>query len=175
MNACLKARETLKTGLTAGAPADSDLPEGWTTYLAGNWKRPCFGKEVDRGEEIPKKLRSAGSGGCFGCFPDCVTAAAYGRVHAAARIQRLNDTDWSLGQRAADGNAEKSKLFSNLIAVLESLGICPTAAAFIGLHEIAEMFRTCTGFGGTDEELLQIGERIRNLEVAFNRKIGFPE
>lgn len=171
LNACLQARDTVK----AGVRADSGLTDGWRTYLEGNWKRPCFGKEVDLGEEIPEKLHSAGSGGCFGCLQDCVTAAAYGRAHFAARIQNLNDTDWSLGQRAADGDAEKSKVFPNLMAVLESFGICPSAAAFIRLHEIAEMFRTCTGSNDTDEKLLQIGERIRNLETSFNRKNGFPE
>jgi len=37
------------------------------------------------------------------------------------------------------------------------------------------MFRTCTGLDYTDEEVLQIGERIWNIEKIFNLKSGFSK
>ncbi len=174
LNACLKARNTIHAGSAAGATAVSNLPDGWRAYLAGNWKRPCFGKEDVIGGDTPEKLRSTGNGGCFGCFPDCRLTVANGRAHSTSFIHSLNDTDWSSGSGTAAGDAQKSEWLRNFMAVLESLGICPSAAA-IGLHEAVEMFRACTGFGGSDEEILQIGERIRSLETAFNRKNGSPK
>ena len=173
LGACLKARDAIHTVSAAGAQGASDLSDGWRAYLAGHWKRSCFGKEDKIGGETPEKLRSTGNGGCFGCFPDCRAAMAYGRTHSMNFIQNLNDTDWSNPGTSA-GDADKAEWFRNYLAALESLGICPAAAA-IGMHEVAELFRTCTGFGGTDGELLQIGQRIRNLEAAFNRKNGSPK
>lgn len=170
LNACLEARNILNAGFESSVSAASDLPDGWRAYLAGHWKRSCFGKEDKVGGETSEKLRSTGNGGCFGCFPDCRSTMAYGSAHSMNFIQSLNETDWS-NPDAAAGNANKSEWFRNYMAVLESLGICPSAAA-VGLHEVGELFRTCTGFGGSDDDLLKIGAKIRNLEAAFIQKNG---
>jgi Aldehyde:ferredoxin oxidoreductase len=67
------------------------------------------------------------------------------------------------------------KIFQDLTAVVDSAGICLFTTFAIGLPEIAEMLRTAVGVDYTDEEVLQIGERIWNLEKTFNLKAGFTK
>jgi len=67
------------------------------------------------------------------------------------------------------------KIFQDLTAVVDSAGICLFTTFAIGLPEIAAMIRTAVGVDYTDEEVLQIGERIWNLEKVFNLKAGFTK
>ncbi|HEX2945480.1 MAG TPA: aldehyde ferredoxin oxidoreductase family protein [Clostridia bacterium] len=67
------------------------------------------------------------------------------------------------------------KIFQDLTATVDSAGICLFTTFGIGLPEIAAMIRTATGINYTDEEVLQIGERIWNLEKIFNLKAGFTK
>lgn len=183
VTACLKVRSIINANSAAGverpvyrALAAADIPGGWGTYLAGNWKRPCFTKEDDISGGIFSKKHSAKNGGCFGCLPGCGAVMKIARPQFTGFNQNLKEeTDWSFRPGVAAGDTAEPKLFQNLMAVVESIGICPISTAEIGLHEIAEMFRACTGFDGTDEDILQIGERIRNLETVFNRKNGFSK
>lgn len=59
---------------------------------------------------------------------------------------------------------DAGEVSQDLTAVIDSAGICLYTAYSVGLPEIAEMFRTCTGIGYTDEEVLKLGERVRSLE-----------
>lgn len=67
------------------------------------------------------------------------------------------------------------KTFQDLTAVVDSAGICLFTTFGIGLPEIAEMLRTAMGVDFTDEEVLQAGERIWNLEKLFNLEAGFTK
>lgn len=67
------------------------------------------------------------------------------------------------------------KTFQDLTAVIDSAGICLFTTFALGLPEIAEMIRTGIGLEYTDEEILQMGERIWNLEKLFNLKAGFTK
>jgi aldehyde:ferredoxin oxidoreductase len=67
------------------------------------------------------------------------------------------------------------KIFQDLTAVVDSSGICLFTTFAIGLPEITEMIRTATGINYTDAEVLQIGERIWNLEKVFNIDAGFTK
>lgn len=67
------------------------------------------------------------------------------------------------------------KIFQDLTAVVDSAGICLFTTFAIGLPEIAAMIRTAVGVDYTDEEVLQIGERIWNLEKMFNLQAGFTK
>ena len=71
-----------------------------------------------------------------------------------------------------EGKAAMLKIFQDLTAVVDSVGMCLFTTFAIGLPEIAEMVRTCTGINYTDEEVLQIGERIWNLEKMINIECG---
>lgn len=158
LNSCLKARKMMKNAAETTAP--SGVPEGWLTYLAGNWKHPCFGE----------------SGGCFGCFPNCGAAIVAEKLPLTGFGKSLKEeTDWSLGQSRVVEETPEQKMFRNFMAFVCSAGICPFATTTIGLQEIGEMFRACTDFDGTDEEILQIGERIRKLEMSFNRSTKFSK
>lgn len=67
------------------------------------------------------------------------------------------------------------KIFQDLTAVVDSCGICLFTTFAIGLPEISSMLRTGLGINFTDEEVLQAGERIWNLERNFNLSAGFSK
>ena len=73
------------------------------------------------------------------------------------------------------GKASWLKLFQDLTAVVDSLGICLFVTLGIGLPEIAPMLRNAIGCDCSDEEILKAGERIWNLEKLFNLKAGFTK
>lgn len=74
-----------------------------------------------------------------------------------------------------EGKPALLKLFQDLTAVVDSAGICLFTTFGIGLAEIAAMLRTCTGWNMTDEEWLQAGDRIWNLEKLYNLEQGFSK
>ncbi|MGI5997978.1 MAG: aldehyde ferredoxin oxidoreductase family protein, partial [Lutispora sp.] len=74
-----------------------------------------------------------------------------------------------------DEKAPWLKTFQDLTAVVDSAGICLFTTFGIGLPEISEMLRTAMGVDFTDEEVLQAGERIWNLEKLFNLEAGFTK
>lgn len=72
-----------------------------------------------------------------------------------------------------DGKAEMLKIFQDLTAVVDSIGMCLFTTFGIGLPEIGNMLRTATGWDLTDDEIMKAGERIWNLEKLFNMSQGF--
>jgi aldehyde:ferredoxin oxidoreductase len=74
-----------------------------------------------------------------------------------------------------EGMPELLKIFQDLTAVVDSAGLCLFITFGIGLPEIAEQYRTATGVDISDEDLLQVGDRIWNLERLFNLKAGFTK
>ena len=74
-----------------------------------------------------------------------------------------------------EGQPELLKIFQDLTAVVDSAGLCLFITFGIGLPEIAEQYRTATGVNISDEELLQAGDRIWNLERLFNLKAGITK
>ena len=83
--------------------------------------------------------------------------------------------------------AEAVIFFEHLNAVIDSIGLCKNAtwsqsAECPGLNEFAIMLTAATGAKFTPEKLLEIGERVYNIERAFNAREGltrdddtFPE
>ncbi len=80
-----------------------------------------------------------------------------------------------LNPLTTEDKASWLKTFQDLTAVVDSAGICLFTTFALGLPEIAEMIRTGIGLEYTDEEILQMGERIWNLEKLFNLKAGFTK
>jgi aldehyde:ferredoxin oxidoreductase len=71
--------------------------------------------------------------------------------------------------------AEAVIFFENLNAVIDSLGLCKNdtwsqSAECPGLNEFAEMMTALTGLEFTANQLLEIGERIYNVERAYNSR-----
>jgi len=71
-----------------------------------------------------------------------------------------------------EGKAPLLKIFQDLTALVDSVGICLFVTFGIGLPEIAALYRAATGSTESDEEILLKGERIWNLEKQFNIAAG---
>lgn len=71
-----------------------------------------------------------------------------------------------------EGKAALVKLFQDLTAAIDSLGICLFTSFALGAPEYAGLYSAATGHQVTDEALLFMGERIYNLERRFNELAG---
>ena len=76
-----------------------------------------------------------------------------------------------------DYKAEAVTFFENLNSVIDSIGLCKNdtwsqSAECPGLHEFAEMMTALTGREYTANSLLEIGDRIYNVERAYNSRCG---
>lgn len=74
------------------------------------------------------------------------------------------------------GKAMWAKIFQDLTAVIDSMGLCLFTSFAIGAPHYAAMLNAGTGTNYTVEELLVVGERIYNIERMFNKAAGMkPE
>lgn len=64
------------------------------------------------------------------------------------------------------------KVFQDLTAVIDSSGLCLFTSFALGAPEYADLLNAALGENWTPEEVLQIGERIWNLERQFNLDAG---
>jgi len=81
-----------------------------------------------------------------------------------------------LDRLAVDGKAEYAKIFHDLTAAVDSLGMCIFTTFGLGLKDFVEMSNAVIGEGFyTDETLLAAGERVYNLEKLFNIKAGLTK
>ncbi|HJY81917.1 MAG TPA: aldehyde ferredoxin oxidoreductase family protein [Candidatus Binatia bacterium] len=74
--------------------------------------------------------------------------------------------------RATEGKAEITKLFQDATSTVDATGLCQFLTFGIGLEEILPQLAAATGVPYTLEGLLQIGERIWNLERLWNERAG---
>lgn len=81
-----------------------------------------------------------------------------------------------LDRLAVEGKAEYAKIFHDLTAAVDSLGMCIFTTFGLGVKDFVEMANAVFGEEFfTDESLLAAGERIYNLEKLFNIKAGFTK
>ncbi|MCL1914530.1 MAG: aldehyde ferredoxin oxidoreductase family protein [Eubacteriaceae bacterium] len=71
-----------------------------------------------------------------------------------------------------EGKASLLKLFQDLTALIDSLGVCLFTTFGLGLPELAAQYKHAVGTDETDEEILLKGERIWNIEKHFNIAAG---
>ena len=71
-----------------------------------------------------------------------------------------------------EGKAGMLKLFQDLTALIDSLGVCLFTTFGLGLPELASQYREAVGSNETDEEILLKGERVWNIEKKFNMAAG---
>ncbi|MEF9941106.1 MAG: aldehyde ferredoxin oxidoreductase family protein [Lachnospiraceae bacterium] len=71
-----------------------------------------------------------------------------------------------------EGKAPMLKVFQDLTALIDAVGICLFTSFAIGLPEVAALYREAVGSHEPDEEILLKGERIWNLEKQFNIAAG---
>ena len=64
------------------------------------------------------------------------------------------------------------KVFQDLTALIDSVGICLFTSFAIGLPEVAAQYREAVGSDESDADILLKGERVWNLEKKFNIAAG---
>ncbi|MEM3506232.1 MAG: aldehyde ferredoxin oxidoreductase family protein [Candidatus Bathyarchaeia archaeon] len=79
-----------------------------------------------------------------------------------------------------EGKAKLVIFFENFKAIVDCMGICYILTQWVSpylidLKDISELYFAATGISLSVNELLRIGERIQNLERAFNIREGFSK
>ena len=72
-----------------------------------------------------------------------------------------------------DGKAELVKAFQDATAAFDSSGLCVFTSFAWTLEDVAPQVDAACAGGWTTDKLLEVGERIWNLEREFNRIAGF--
>ncbi len=81
-----------------------------------------------------------------------------------------------LDRTTTEGKAGWAKTFQDLTAVIDSMGNCLFTSFALGAPEYAALLNAATGTSWSVEELLEIGDRIYNIERMFNKAAGMkPE
>lgn len=80
-----------------------------------------------------------------------------------------------LDRLALDGKPAYAKVFHDLTAVIDSLGLCIFTTFGLGLTDYTQMYNAVVGDVYNDETLLQAGDRIWTLEKIFNLKAGLTK
>ena len=69
-----------------------------------------------------------------------------------------------------------SKTFQDLTAVIDSMGLCLFTSFALGAPEYTKLLNAACGTEYTPEQVLELGERIYNIERLFNKAAGMkPE
>lgn len=77
-----------------------------------------------------------------------------------------------LDRFSLEGKAAYTKIFLDLTAVIDSIGLCIFSTFGLGLPDYVDMYNAVVGDFHTDESLLEAGERIWNLEKLYNIREG---
>lgn len=80
-----------------------------------------------------------------------------------------------LDRLALDGKPAYAKVFHDLTAVIDSMGLCIFTTFGLGLNDYTEMYNAVCGNIYTPETLLEAGDRIWTLEKIFNIKAGIDK
>lgn len=78
-----------------------------------------------------------------------------------------------LDRLVLDGKPSFVKLYQDFAAVLDSAVMCPFASFALSENDIATLLSAVTGISYSSQDLLNVGERIWNLERLFNLQAGF--
>lgn len=81
-----------------------------------------------------------------------------------------------LDRTVTDDKAAWAKTFQDLTAVIDSMGHCLFTSFAMGAQEYTDLLNAATGTSWTVEQVLEIGDRIYNIERMFNKAAGMkPE
>lgn len=81
-------------------------------------------------------------------------------------------TPFEVDRFSDDGKPGLAKLYQDLIATIDSMGVCIFTSFALNPIHYANMLSAITGVDISSKELLKIGERIWNLEKLFNLREG---
>jgi aldehyde:ferredoxin oxidoreductase len=137
-----------------------------------------------KGQELYEPLRTLGIGWALGVI---VSPLGGGHLRGAPLTERMSISPQegekffgvpTAGNRKTyEGKAKLVVYFENFKAVVDSLGICYNLTQWSspylpGPKELAKLFSAATGWRITAKEMLEMGERIHNIEKAFNVREG---
>ncbi len=77
-----------------------------------------------------------------------------------------------LDPQEIEGKDQWLKIFQDLTASVDSAGICLFTTFGLGGSEVAEQLKAITGVDYDEAKVMQVGERIYNLERLFNMEAG---
>ncbi|MFC2014350.1 aldehyde ferredoxin oxidoreductase family protein [Chloroflexota bacterium] len=139
-----------------------------------------------KGQDSIESMRGCGMGWALGC----VVSTRGGTHTRGAPLMEGRDIPtevceklWGIpkveGPRSYENKAKLVVYYERLQAIIDSLNICLftshwTSPDLLGPEELAELYSAATGNEITGEELMMVGERIHNVEKAFNvLHVGF--
>jgi aldehyde:ferredoxin oxidoreductase len=98
-------------------------------------------------------------------------------AHGAEVARKLFGSEDAANPRTPRGKGKGVKWFEDLMTVVDSLGLCkfnyPSFMEIVSTPEVlAKGYYAVTGLKVSGEELLAAGERIYNVEKAFNARLG---
>ncbi|MBW2318112.1 MAG: aldehyde ferredoxin oxidoreductase family protein [Deltaproteobacteria bacterium] len=94
-------------------------------------------------------------------------------LYAYTFIDEVLNVHENLDPWATEGKPELVKRYQDTTAVMDSLGLCNWPLMGLKFMNMVPMINSCLGTGYKADDLLSIGERIWNMERAFNMKAGF--
>lgn len=77
-----------------------------------------------------------------------------------------------LDRLSIEGKAVWAKIFQDLTAAIDSLGLCLFTSFAMGAGDYADLLNAVCGTDFTDNDILEMGERIWNLERVYNLQAG---
>ncbi|MCL2332018.1 MAG: aldehyde ferredoxin oxidoreductase family protein [Actinomycetia bacterium] len=83
---------------------------------------------------------------------------------------------FEVDRTTTEGKAGLVKIFQDLTAVIDSLGMCLFTSFALGAEDYAALYSAASGVEVSADEIMTIGERIYNIERLFNKLAGMkPE
>ncbi|MGD2205192.1 MAG: aldehyde ferredoxin oxidoreductase family protein [Anaerolineae bacterium] len=151
-----------------------DLAEGMDP-CSKKWGDPGMAMTV-KGQSIPaydpRGLQGMGIG---------YATSNRGACHLRGYTPAAEVVNWVLGEEqvadplAWEGKGELQAIFQNVYGFTDSLEVCKFGTFAIPLAVYAALYSGMTGQSLDVNGLLQIGERVYNLERYYNNLIGFRE
>lgn len=77
-----------------------------------------------------------------------------------------------IDRTTTEGKAEWVKIFQDLTAVIDSMGNCLFTSFAMGAPEYTDLLNAATGTNWTVDQVMEIGDRIYNIERMFNKAAG---
>jgi len=130
----------------------------------GSEKFAMVNKKLEWGAYSLRSLQTATLGFATSVRGACYLRSGSYQVDVKGKVDRYT-LDRSRGPVVTEGE--------NLYAVIDSMIICKfTRGIYKDDDEIARVIRLVTGFDISDEEMIEIGERIHNMAKLFNVRFG---
>ncbi|WP_353893947.1 aldehyde ferredoxin oxidoreductase family protein [Proteinivorax hydrogeniformans] len=80
-----------------------------------------------------------------------------------------------LDKFSLEGKAQWAKIFQDLTASIDSLGLCLFTSFALGPEDYADLYNAVCGTDHTAETILEAGDRIWNIEKLFNLEAGIDK